>query len=202
MALPGKARKSQGSVEQKAQSAHVVRFGVYEIDLEAGELRKHGRRIRLQEQPFQVLALLLVQPGKLVTREELQKRIWPADTFVDFDLGLNTAIKKIRAAFGDSADHPKFVETLPKRGYRFIFPVEQIAADASSPANNGSQIQAQTNPSDVASPPLGVEAHVQHGIAAGPRANRYRVWPAAGALLLVALLAGLGFTRLRPGTVP
>src|SRR5437588_874743 len=87
--LPGQARKSQGSVEQTAQPAHVVRFGVYEIDLEAGELRKHGRRIRLQEQPFQVLALLLDNPGRLVTREELQKRIWPADTFVDFDLGLN-----------------------------------------------------------------------------------------------------------------
>ena len=98
----------------------VVRFGVFELDVSAGELRKQGRKINLQQQPFQVLALLLRRPGELVTREELQQELWPADTFVEFDQGLNTAIKKIRQALDDSADHPRFVETLPRKGYRFI----------------------------------------------------------------------------------
>ncbi len=119
-----------------------LRFGVYEIDPDLGELRKNGRKVSLQEQPFQILALLLARPGRLVTREELQKRLWPADTFVDFDLGLNTAIKKIRSALGDSADNPRFVETLPKRGYRFICPVEEVAAAAAPPEKNGAETAA------------------------------------------------------------
>ena len=104
----------------------VVRFGVFELDVSAGELRKQGRKINLQQQPFQVLALLLRRPGELVTREELQQELWPADTFVEFDQGLNTAIKKIRQALDDSADHPRFVETLPRKGYRFIAAVNEI----------------------------------------------------------------------------
>lgn len=106
-----------------------VRFGVFELDLRAGELRKHGVRVRLQEQPFQVLAMLLAHPGDLVTREELQKKLWPADTFVNFDHGLNKAINKLRDALGDSAESPRFVETVARRGYRFLAPV--AAADAS-----------------------------------------------------------------------
>jgi len=102
-----------------------VRFGPFELDLAAGALRKQGRRIKLQDQPFQVLELLLARPGEVVTREELQKALWPADTFVEFDQGLNTAIKKIRLALGDSADNPRFIETIPRKGYRFIAPVEQ-----------------------------------------------------------------------------
>src|SRR5438093_10275695 len=102
----------------------IVRFGAFEVDLRAGELRKNGLKIKLQEQPFQVLAMLLRHPGEVVTREELQKTVWPADTFVDFDRGLNKTINKIREALGDSADNPRFVETLPRRGYRFIAPVE------------------------------------------------------------------------------
>jgi DNA-binding winged helix-turn-helix (wHTH) protein len=101
----------------------VVRFGLFEFDLAAGELRKQGRKIKLQDQPFQVLELLISRPGEVVTREELQKALWPADTFVEFDQGLNTAIKKIRLALGDSADNPRFIETLPRKGYRFIAPV-------------------------------------------------------------------------------
>jgi TolB-like protein/DNA-binding winged helix-turn-helix (wHTH) protein len=103
-------------------------FGVFELDLRAGELRKHGLRIRLQEQPFQVLAMLLEHPGDVVTREELQKKLWPADTFVDFDHGLNKAISKIREALGDSAESPRFVETVTRRGYRFLAEVK--VADA------------------------------------------------------------------------
>jgi len=100
-----------------------VRFGVFELDLNTGELRKAGARISLPEQPFQVLEALLDRPGRLVTREELRQRLWPAETFVDFDQGLNAAVRRLRDALGDSADTPRFVETLPRRGYRFIAPV-------------------------------------------------------------------------------
>jgi TolB-like protein/DNA-binding winged helix-turn-helix (wHTH) protein/Tfp pilus assembly protein PilF len=105
-----------------------LRFGVFELDLHAGELRKHGLRVRLQEQPFQILAMLLEHPGEVVTREELQKELWPADTFVDFDHGLNKAISKIREALSDSAESPRFVETVARRGYRFLAEVK--VADA------------------------------------------------------------------------
>lgn len=101
-----------------------LRFGVFELDLRAGELRKHGLRVRLQEQPFQVLAMLVEHPGEVVAREELQKKLWPADTFVDFDHGLNKAINKLREALGDSADSPRFVETVARRGYRFLVDVK------------------------------------------------------------------------------
>jgi TolB-like protein/DNA-binding winged helix-turn-helix (wHTH) protein/Flp pilus assembly protein TadD len=101
-----------------------LRFGVFELDLRAGELRKHGLRVRLQEQPFQILVMLLDHPGEVVTREELQKKLWPADTFVDFDHGLNKAINKIREALGDSAESPRFVETVARRGYRFLVEVK------------------------------------------------------------------------------
>ena len=110
-----------------------VRFGIFEVDLAAAELRKRGRKVALQEQPFQVLALLLEHAGEVVTREELQIALWPADTFVEFDQGVNTAIKKIRQALGDSAENPRFVETLPRKGYRFIAPVAPIEAAVPAP---------------------------------------------------------------------
>ncbi len=102
----------------------IARFGLFELDLDAGELRKSGVRLRLQGQPFQVLALLLEHAGDLVTREELREKLWPADTFVDFDHSVNTAINKVREALGDSASSPRYVETLARRGYRFIAPVQ------------------------------------------------------------------------------
>ena len=101
----------------------VIRFGVYEVDPRAGELRRRGVKVKIQEQPFQVLALLLERPGEVITRVELKRRLWPADTFVDFDHGLNAAIKRLRDALRDSADNPRFVETLARRGYRFLAPV-------------------------------------------------------------------------------
>src|SRR6266436_4439632 len=107
----------------ETQSPTILRFGVFEVDLRAGEVRKQGTRIRLQEQPFHVLTLLLQRPGEVVTREELRAQLWPSDTFVDFDNGLNTSINKLREALGDSADNSRFIETLPRRGYRFIAPV-------------------------------------------------------------------------------
>lgn len=100
-----------------------VRFGVFEVDLRAGELRRSGSKVKLQEQPFQILAMLLERPGEVVTREELQKKLWPADTFVDFDHSLNAAIRRLRDALGDSAENPRFVETVARRGYRLLAPV-------------------------------------------------------------------------------
>jgi DNA-binding winged helix-turn-helix (wHTH) protein len=107
----------------------VLRFGVFEVDPRAEELRKNGLRVPLQGQPFQVCTLLLEHAGELVTREELRQRVWPEDTFVDFEQALNTAIAKIRLALGDEADNPRFVETLPRRGYRFVAPVTILTAD-------------------------------------------------------------------------
>src|SRR6202007_2503000 len=97
-----------------------TRFGAFEVDLRSGEVYKHGIRLKLQDQPYQVLALLLEHPGDVVTRENLREKLWPADTFVDFDNGLNSAIKKLRDVLGDSADAPRYIETLPRRGHRFI----------------------------------------------------------------------------------
>src|SRR5260370_12544999 len=106
----------------------VVRFGVFEVDLHAGELFKQGIKIRLQQQPFRVLALLLEHPGEVVTREDLRQAIWPAGSFVECDVGLDAAIHKLRSALGDSAENPQLVETLPRRGYRFIAAVDDVAA--------------------------------------------------------------------------
>jgi TolB-like protein/DNA-binding winged helix-turn-helix (wHTH) protein/Tfp pilus assembly protein PilF len=119
-------------MKQNFQSARLIRCGVFEIDLKAFELRKHGLRIKLAEQPFQILAILLEKPGDMVTRDELRERLWPGDTFVDFDHGLNNAVMRLREALGDSSDSPRFIETLPRRGYRFIAPVEEIPAPIQS----------------------------------------------------------------------
>lgn len=113
--------------------SRIARFGVFELDLNAGELRKSGVKLRLQEQPFQVLALLLDRAGQVVTRDELQQKLWPSDTFVDFDHSLNTAINKVREALGDSASSPRYVETLARRGYRFIAPVQADIQSVTSP---------------------------------------------------------------------
>jgi TolB-like protein len=112
-----------------------IRFGAFELDPESGELRKRGMKVRLQEQPFHILQVLLEHPGKVVTREELQRHIWPSDTFVDFDHGLYNAIKKLREALGDSADAPRYIETLSRRGYRFIAPLNGTASQSSSSAS-------------------------------------------------------------------
>jgi DNA-binding winged helix-turn-helix (wHTH) protein len=130
-------------MSSQLNAPRVVRFGLFELDLSAGELRKQDHKIKLQDQPFQVLVLLLRRPGEVATREELQLALWPKDTFVEFDQGLNTAIKKIRLALGDSADNPRFIETLPRKGYRFIAPVDLTAAEVSA-------AQAQPTPVDGA----------------------------------------------------
>lgn len=109
-------------------SRDIVRFGEFELDQDAGELRRDGTRVRLQDQPLQLLQILLQHPGKIIPREELQKRIWASDTFVDFDHGINNAIKRLREALGDTAETPRYVETLPRRGYRFVGKTESEAA--------------------------------------------------------------------------
>src|SRR3989441_9787291 len=110
----------------------IVRFGMFELDFRTSELRKQGAKIKLQDQPFQILQVLLQRPGEIVTREELQQKIWPSDTFVDFDLGLYNAIKRLREALGDSAETPRFVETLSRRGYRFVGKIECDASQMRS----------------------------------------------------------------------
>src|ERR1700741_2270835 len=110
----------------------IVRFSTFEVNLGSGELRKRGQKIKLQEQPFQVLAALLEKPGEIVTREELRSKLWPSDTFVDFDHSLNAAIKRLRDALGESAETPVFIETLARRGYRFISNIEMPAAGVSA----------------------------------------------------------------------
>jgi TolB-like protein/DNA-binding winged helix-turn-helix (wHTH) protein/Flp pilus assembly protein TadD len=109
---------------QPLRSSRIVRFGPFEVDAQAGELHKQGHKTRLQEQPLQILLLLLERPGEVVTREELRQKLWSADTFVDFEGGLNTAVKKLRDSLEDLADQPRFIETLPRRGYRFIYPLD------------------------------------------------------------------------------
>jgi Tol biopolymer transport system component/DNA-binding winged helix-turn-helix (wHTH) protein len=151
-------------------SPRVIRFGIFEVDLQSGELRKSGLKLKLTGQPFQVLAILLERPGDVVTREELQKRLWP-DTFVDIDHNLNTAINKIREVLGDSAENPRFVETLPRRGYRFIAPVDGAGEKS------------------AAAQPISAE-HNKAGVESAPRIRkRWRVVAIAAGLIFCAALA-------------
>ena len=102
-----------------SSTSRLVRFGPFEVDLESGQLRKGGVKVRLQEQPFRVLSVLIERPGEVVTRDELRKRLWSDDTFVEFEQGLNTAVNRLRSALSDSANDPRWIETVPRRGYRF-----------------------------------------------------------------------------------
>src|ERR1700732_3403992 len=113
-------------MEASTKSPARVRFGEFELDLRTGELRSNGNKTYLQEKPFQILALLVERPGQLVTRGEMTKTLWPSGTFVDFDVSLNKAVNRLREALGDSAEHPRFIETLPRRGYRLIASVSRV----------------------------------------------------------------------------
>jgi DNA-binding winged helix-turn-helix (wHTH) protein/tetratricopeptide (TPR) repeat protein len=128
-----------------APPPRIIRFGIFEADLTAGELRKGGKRIRLQEQPFQILAILVQRPAQVVTRGELRNKLWPGDTFVDFEHGVNSAVARLRDALGDSADNPRYIETLPRRGYRLIVSVDGFPAapPVATPENRGAQIDQQ-----------------------------------------------------------
>ena len=170
-----------------------LRFGVFELDLRAGELRKRGLRVRLQEQPFQVLAVLLENPGEVVTREEFQKKLWPANTFVDFDHGLNKAVNKIREALGDSAESPRFVETVARRGYRFL--AEVTVADA-APIRSA---ELGTEPHPTA------EAHDRPDVAEKPAMPKPLLPPLAwkiSAFALLLLMASLAAWKLHSWNRP
>jgi TolB-like protein/DNA-binding winged helix-turn-helix (wHTH) protein/Flp pilus assembly protein TadD len=172
-----------------------LRFGVFEVDLRAGELRKYGLRIRLQEQPFQLLAMLLKHPGQVVTREELQKKLWPADTFVDFDHGLNKAVNKIRDALGDLAESPRFVETVARRGYRFLAEVK-----TADPA-------LVRSPDFAPPPPLAAETRDRPALVGTPALSK-RLLPSTAwkisAFVLLALIAAFAawkfHSRNRPAS--
>src|SRR5205823_6035042 len=127
----------------RVQNPRIIRFASFEADLHTRELQKHGLKLKLQGQPFQVLAMLLARPGDLVTREEIRSSLWPQDTFIDFDNGLNAAVRRLREALNDNAETPRFVETLPRRGYRFIAPVEKVSVEETVQSETG----LVTNPS-------------------------------------------------------
>jgi TolB-like protein/DNA-binding winged helix-turn-helix (wHTH) protein len=164
------------------------RFGVFELDPVCGELYKHGMRIKLQAQPFQVLAMLVERPGQVVTREELRNSLWSHDTYVDFDHSLNISINKLREALGDSRTTPRFIETLPRRGYRFLAPVT-----TSEPA--GVAAPAPPAPSVAAAPPAQTQV-TDNTVEAGGPAPRKRLWIGLGVVALLALLA-VGLWRWR-----
>jgi len=172
------------------QPNSVVRFGTYEVSLQSGEVRKAGLRIRVQQQPMKLLEILLEHPGEVVTREALRSRVWPNESFGDFDQALNIAIGKLRSALGDSAESPRFIETLPKRGYRFIADVTIVDADArlkrQEPAAGD---QPATDPGDKIP---------DAGLAVGP--NR-RVWATRWVIgvlaLVIASLSILSVWRFR-----
>lgn len=176
-----------------------LRFGVFELDVVAGELRKNGLRIRLQDQPICVLTMLAEHPGEIVTREELQKRVWPADTYVDFDHGLNKAINKIRDALADSAESPRFVETIPRRGYRFLAEVKVIDAPAASaPELAGQSILSASSTSGA----VDSEFTDRDGRTVEPRRYSPVVRWAIALLALVAVVASLAIWKFHPSNRP
>ena len=170
-------------VHEPDQVTRVIRFGVFEVDLHTTELRKQGVRIRLPLQSFQVLEALLRQPGELVTRRELKEKLWPADSFGDFEHGLNAAVNRVREALGDSSDNPRFVETLPRRGYRFLAPVEQTASVVTTSTSQNGQIPSGTQPEPQVHEPVLVDA--------GPRRRTIRISLFVLAALFAILLGSL-----------
>jgi eukaryotic-like serine/threonine-protein kinase len=168
-----------------------VRAGLFEVDLGSGEVHKSGRKVPLQEQPFRVLAMLLEHPGEIITREELQARIWPADTFVGFDEGINTAIRKLRVVFGDSADNPRYIETIPRRGYRFIAPAaasESRAAElpTAAPLTSGASGTAEL-PIAQTQPARSSGTSVLEGV------KRHKLGLTAGLVVVLVVLTAAGY---------
>jgi TolB-like protein/DNA-binding winged helix-turn-helix (wHTH) protein/Tfp pilus assembly protein PilF len=180
----------------------VIRFGAFELDPRSGELQKQGRKIRLEGQPIQILICLLEKPGELVTREELRQKLWPADTFVNFEHGLNAAVKRLRQALNDSADNPRFVETLPRRGYRFIAPTQISGSGEVKPAPRVSPVlpqdlppadaPAETDPAQTDLPPI-------------PTTTVKRRWPRfwmVAAATLILVMGGFWMWSRLPGPNP
>src|SRR5581483_10551620 len=150
-------------MEQTTASGSIFRFGTFEADSVNSRLTRNGVRLKIQDQPFRLLLLLLERPGEIVSREELRQRLWPEGTYVDFDGSLNVILKRLRAAIGDDPENPRFVETVPRRGYRFIAPVSIVQpkiehATANAP-KSASTTTAQQSPSPALSPPPTVPVH-------------------------------------------
>ena len=167
----------------------VVRFGTYEVSLQSGEVRKAGLRIRVQQQPMKLLEILLERPGEVVTREELRSRVWPNESFGDFDQALNIAIGKLRSALGDSAENPRFIETLPKRGYRFIADVSVVDADArpKRPGSADGDLPGPENKSPERKTESGHRVR-DAGLTLAPVAPKRRLWPTRRAIVGLALV--------------
>jgi len=172
-----------------------IRFGAFEVDPDAGELRKQGLKIRLRDQPFQILLLLLAHPGEVVSRDELQKLLWTSDTFVDFDRSLNKAVNHLRDALGDSAESPRFIETLPKRGYRLIVPVDADSANGPPPELICGARHARAEPPELCADaePLGART-----AARGPGLSAGLPWMLAGASVVAAISGTLLWRATRP----
>ena len=188
---------------ESAAKSNIIQFGLFELDLQARELRKSGIRIKLQEQPFQILSMLLERQGQIVTREELQKRLWPGDTFVDFDLSLNSAVKKLRQALNDDSENPRFIETLYRRGYRFIAPISTASRERDLPVVGNSGILAVSAPVSNQAPDAGNGAgSLSDSGRSGETASRSRKrWAFIAVGCLAVLLAGLMF-ELNPKAAP
>ncbi|MGI8961508.1 MAG: winged helix-turn-helix domain-containing protein [Bryobacteraceae bacterium] len=165
-------------MEETKRLSLPIRFGIFELDLQTGELRRQGYKVKLQEQPFQVLVMLLERPGEVVTREELQRKLWPVDTFVDFERGLNRAVNKLREALGDDSDSPRFIETLPRRGYRFVAPVETAGTrEAETPGRNRLVLIQPDLPRKVG-----------NNVSTAPAPSRQILpWAAAGVIAVIAV---------------
>ncbi len=186
------------SHQPRGSSRLIYRFGVFELGAEAGELWKHGTRIKLQIKPLQVLSALLERPGELVTRDELCKRLWPAGTFVDFESGLNTATNRLRAALGDSAESPRYIETLPRLGYRFICPVTEIG-ERQAGASRTSQLRQEEvmlrQPASSVSPAISSPVTAR----ARPLLDRLRRFlpSVAASTIVLAMVFAAGYVRSR-----
>ena len=173
-----------GFTNRSSAWAEAVCFGSFEFGTKTGELRKHGLRVKLQGQPVEMLTMLLEHPGQVVTREALQKRLWPANTYVDFEQSLNAAAKRLRAALGDSADAPLFIETLPRRGYRFIAPVTFPTKDVPAPGSSNHE-------------PAPLEPDIPTPVPPEP-ANRRRFFVVAAMVMLVLRSSSLPICRVSP----
>jgi cholera toxin transcriptional activator len=175
-----------------AEPARRYRFGIFEADAVTGELRRQGVRVKLNTQPFQLLCLLLARPRELLTREEIQRRLWPGDTFVDYEHGVNSAINRIREALGDSAGSPRFVETLARRGYRFVAPVEEFG-EVPQPAVPVLRPVPETIPAAVLVTEGVTDNPPKNGILASPHELPQVSWAMAATLYVLLQLMYLGF---------
>jgi DNA-binding winged helix-turn-helix (wHTH) protein/tetratricopeptide (TPR) repeat protein len=182
---------------EQAPGSPMLKFGPYVVELAAGEVRKNGSRIRLQEKPLRVLVLLAERQGQLVSREELKKHLWPEDTFVDFETGLNTAVSKLRDALSDSAENPLYIETIPRRGYRFISPVEFVNGHRPSAGNSDNGQNAQLAPALIPAADGLSEAEARKVAGARPK-RRTALWISLAAAVFIIAGAAYWLTHGRP----